>query len=95
MGFGKIAKQETVVEKKGGNPPIHTERAGLVKADVWSNKSHEGKDFFTVSVQRSYKEKDSEKWENTTSFRINDLPRLILVLQKVYERQVLSAQDDE
>lgn len=94
MAFGKTVNQQEVKDKKGGSPPVHTERAGAVKADTWENKSQEGQSFFTVSVQRSYKDKQ-DQWQTTTSFRINDLPKLILVLQKTYEHGVLSEKDSE
>jgi len=94
MSFGKTANKQETVEKKKGSPPMYTERAGLVKADVWENTSSEGKTFKTVSVQRSYKDKE-DKWQTTTSFRVNDLPRLQLVLAKVYEKAVLSEQDGD
>jgi hypothetical protein len=93
MAFGKTAKQETVVAKKG-SPPVDEVRAGLVKATVWENKSTDGKPFRTISLQRSYKEKDSDQWKNTESYRISDIPRLILVLQQVYEKNVLSSDED-
>jgi len=94
MSFGKTANKQETTEKKKGSPPVYTERAGLVKADVWENTSSEGKTFKTVSVQRSYKDKE-DKWQTTTSFRVNDLPRLQLVLAKVYEKTVLSEQDGD
>jgi len=96
MAFGKtVAKQETVVADKKGSPPIETFRAGLVKVDCWENTATDGKTFRTISVQRSYNDKATNKWENTTSFRISDIPRLVLVLQKAYEKNVLASEQDE
>lgn len=63
-------------------------RAGGVSATVWKNqaKNKEGKeyDFFTVGVERSYKDKKDE-WQKTSSMMVNDLPKVILVAQKAYD----------
>lgn len=38
----------------------------------------------TVSPQRSYKDKNDE-WQTSTSFGINDIPKLIVALSKAYD----------
>ena len=54
---------------------------GLVKATVWKNVSKAGDEFKTVSVNRSYKDKEGN-WKNTGSFGVNDLDKLIQVLEQ-------------
>ena len=80
------------IEGKGGLPEINF-RAGVISATVWQNqgKNRDGEatEYKTVSVQRGYKTKNGE-WQNTTSLRINDLPRVNVVLQKAYEYLILS-----
>ena len=63
-------------------------RAGAISATVWLNqgqsKTGEATHWRTISLQRGYKDKE-DKWQNTTSMRVNDLPRAALVLQQAYE----------
>ena len=70
------------------NTPEKKFRAGAISATVWLNqgqsKNGEPTNWRTISLQRGYKDKD-DKWQNTTSMRINDLPRAALVLQQAYE----------
>jgi hypothetical protein len=71
-----------------GNLPEKKFRAGAISATVWKNetKSKTGEDiaYYTVSIERSYKDKN-DQWQTTQSFRVNDLPRLALVVNKAYE----------
>ncbi len=91
-------KGEQPVELKQ-EPVHHPEkkfRAGPVSATIWLNKSHntngdEG-EYYTVSMERSYTDKEG-KWQTTNSFRVNDLPKAAIVIQKAYEHIVLQEQD--
>ncbi len=63
-------------------------RAGAIAATVWKNQAKnptngEGT-YFTISVDRSFKDKDG-KWQSNSSFRLSDLPKVSLVTQKAYE----------
>ena len=74
------------------NVPEMKFRAGAVSATVWQNSGQQNgeiKTFNTISMERSYKDKNDE-WQNTTSMRINDLPKAALVLTKAYEYLVLN-----
>ncbi len=78
------------------NKPEKVFRSGPVKATVWSNASEkDGKsfDYRTVSLERSYKDKNGS-WQKTNSFRITDLPRAELVLRKSFEFSVMSPASD-
>ncbi|MEK6943201.1 MAG: hypothetical protein AABX00_04015 [Nanoarchaeota archaeon] len=74
------------------NMPEKRFSTGAVAATVWQNagKSKEGDNvnFRTISVQRRYKDK-SGTWQSANSFRVNDLPKASLVLQKAYEYLVI------
>ena len=63
-------------------------RAGAISATVWKNnaKRKDGTEasFRTISLERCYKDANNN-WQNTNSFRINDLPRAELVLRQAYE----------
>ena len=75
--------------KSTGNLPEKKFRAGAISATVWRNvgtskQTGDPTEYKTISLQRGYKDKNGQ-WQNTTSFRINDLPRLGLVLRQAYE----------
>lgn len=86
-------------EKK--NLPLVKYRAGSISASVFSNKfkGTNGKPDFTmesISIQRSYKEKDSDEWKNQQiSIRKNDLAKLQVVINKLLEHQFLNKDDKE
>jgi hypothetical protein len=63
-------------------------RVGGVEATIWKNENG-GKTSFSVSLQRSYKDRNGE-WKRTHSFRQNDLPKALLALQKAFEHIALS-----
>lgn len=81
---GKMNQTKNIPEKKFST--------GVITATVWQNqgrgKNGEVVGFRTVSFQRSYKDKKGV-WQNSSSLRINDLPKAALVLQKAYEYSVL------
>jgi len=70
--------------------------AGAIVATVWQNegKSKDGQvvGYKTVSLQRRYKDKDGN-WKSAGSFRISDLPRASLVMQKAFEYLVLKEKE--
>ena len=78
------------------NLPEKKFRAGAISATIWSNPGQNNKgeeiNFSTVSLVRSYKDKN-DQWQNTTSMRANDLPKAALVLTKAYEYLVLQQQE--
>ncbi len=79
------------------NTPEKTFRASPVSATVWANetttKDGEVKLFRTISLERSYKDKD-DKWKKTNSLRVNDLPKAILVLNKAFEYVTFKEEDN-
>ena len=70
------------------NTPEKKFKASPVTATIWVNevKSKDGdvRSFRTISLERSYKDKEGS-WQNTSSLRVNDLPKAVLVLNKAYE----------
>ena len=78
-----------MTQESTGNMPEKKFRAGAISATVWLNQGQnkntgELTNYKTISLQRGYKDKN-DQWQNTTSFRINDLPRAALVLRQAYE----------
>lgn len=81
-------KTETV----SGNIPEKKFSTGALSATIWQNqgKSKEGQDisYKTVTFQRRYRDPNGE-WQTANSLRINDLPKVSLILQKAYEYIVM------
>lgn len=75
-----------------GNMPEKKFSTGAIKATIWKNKgkSEDGqeKEYRTISVDRTYKDKNGE-WQTTSSLRVSDLPKVVLVANKAYEYLVL------
>jgi len=82
-------------EVKSNSQPEKKFRAGAISATIWANsgkKDEKPYEFRTISLERSYKDKN-DQWQNAKSFRVGDLPKVKLVLDKAYEYLVLQAQD--
>lgn len=82
--------------EKPGNAPEKKFRAGAIAATVWLNKGHgangEEAEYRTISIDRRYADKAGQ-WQSTNSFRVSDLPKAQVVLQKAFEYLVLNEQD--
>jgi len=89
-GEGEKMQKQIPTEK---NLPAAKFRAGAICATIWANKakSKTGNDvtFQTISLERSYKDKDGN-WQHTPKLRANDLPKAMLVLQEAYKNISLS-----
>ncbi len=68
--------------------PIKKYKAGSIRATVWENEVENGK-YQTVSIERVYQDKEGN-WKNTSSFRLNDLPKVGVVVQKIYQELTVS-----
>ena len=79
------------------NVPEKKFSTGVITATVWQNqgkgRNGEAVAYRTVSLQRRYKDKNGI-WQSANSFRVNDLPKASLVLQKAYEYLVLRETQD-
>lgn len=67
--------------------PEITFRHGPCSASVFENTITKGDKRFTVrnvSFQKSYQDKEGN-WQTTTNLTVNDIPKAVLVLQKMYE----------
>ncbi len=72
------------------NTPEKKYKSGGVTASIFKNtvkdkKSGEETEYSTVVLERCYKDKDGN-WQNTNSFRLNDLPKAALVLNQAYQQ---------
>ncbi|MFQ5620671.1 MAG: hypothetical protein ACE5FT_02405 [Candidatus Nanoarchaeia archaeon] len=79
------------------NKPVQTYRAGNISASIWENQvvNKDGTNgvYHTVSLSRSYQDKQGE-WKSTTNMRVGDLPKAELVLRKAYELLVMKQHDN-
>lgn len=70
------------------NLPVQKFKAGPVSATIWGNetlKDNAVVNYHTVALERVYKDKATGAWKHTSSFRIGDLPKAALVINKAYE----------
>jgi len=63
-------------------------RVGGVHVSIWKNESESGRRKHSISIQRVYRDAQGN-WKNTQYLRLNDIPKLILALQKAYEEITL------
>jgi hypothetical protein len=63
------------------NGPVKKFRIGGVTATIWKNEA-EGRSFYNTTINRSYKDKDTDEWQETSSYSHDDL----LNVAKVAER---------
>lgn len=65
------------------NKPTHQIRLGAIRAAVWLNSSDRtGESWFTVTVTRSYR--DKEQLKDTSTFRRDDLPVVAKAVDLAY-----------
>ena len=80
------------------NQPEKKFSTGAISATVWKNTGvgKDGKTFesHTISLQRRYKDKTGQ-WQTTNSLRLNDLPKVELVVKEAYRYLVLNGHADE
>lgn len=72
----------TTDNKTNGNRPAAAVRDGALKATVWRNDSESGP-WYSVDLIRSYR--TDAGWQDTTSLRSDDLPRVAFLTQRAYE----------
>jgi len=82
-----------------GNKPTYKENAGAIQISVFENegKTKDGKDFVfkTVNLQKSYKDKKGE-WQNQNiSLRVDDISRVIMLLDMAFKQCVLKEKMEE
>ncbi len=66
------------------NAPVKKFRIGLITATVWKNEVEGGKPFYTVNLQRQYKNNAGE-WQAGDSFNHDDLLSAAKILERAEE----------
>lgn len=68
------------------NQPVKNFKAGYVSVAVWPNTTKEDhRVFHTVTLERSYKDKESGEWRSTPSLRKQDLLSTARLLCQAYD----------
>ncbi len=73
----------TMSEKTDSNKPVKSFRLRGITASIFENSSEDGKSFYKVTLQRSYKQGDD--WKSTNSFGRDDLPLVSLLTKQAWE----------
>lgn len=75
-------------ESKPKNVPAFGLRNGALQVAVWSNPVEgENRPFETVTLSRAYFDQDAQEWKYSNRFKLDELPRLILLLQDAYAQR--------
>lgn len=70
------------------NEPIFSRRLNKVEVAIWRNESDEAV-WHNVTLQKTYRDEKSEV-QNTTNFRMDDLPALAFLAIKAYDQLALT-----
>lgn len=80
-----------------GNKPTARFRAGGISVALWTNtmktNDHGQVETLSATLDRRYKDRDGN-WKSSSSFRLNDLPKVMYVLTKAYDFMVTQGQPD-
>lgn len=70
------------------NKPIFSRRLNKVEVAIWRNESDEAV-WHNVTLQRTYRDEKNEV-QNTTNFRMEDLPALAFLAIRAYQQLELT-----
>ncbi len=76
------------IGKRNGGPaekPVAKIRMGVVAAAIWRNLDQEGRAWYSVTLERSYRDK-SDDWQHTNSFGRNELLTVAKVANIAHSR---------
>ena len=80
-------------------PPIKKFRAGQLEAAIWFNERKLKDDtvvgFKTVSLRKSWKDDEGTWRDSTIQLRKQDVPRVIVLMNKVMEDLLLAQEEKE
>jgi hypothetical protein len=92
----KLGENQISGSSPAKNMPEKKFRAGAVSATIWQNNSQKQDgsmaSFNTISFERGYKDKQGN-WKSTSSLRVADIPKAVVVLNKAYEYLVMKTQN--
>lgn len=82
---------------RNAEQPIFEYRAGAISGAVWGKTSTlDGRPVVqhSVRIEKRYRDERSGAWKSTGYLRPDDLPKLALVANKIFEHLVLRAPED-
>ena len=79
--------------------PVKKMNIGALNLAVWRNDVRFARDgdsriMYSVTMERRYKDQ-SGAWQSSGSFRLNDIPKLKLLLEKAYEYLTMEVSEDD
>ncbi len=77
--------------------PVKKFKAGAISCSVWRNEVAKGDrafDVFSVQIDRRYRDQN-DQWKSTTSFKLNDLPRVSMLAGKAFEYLTFAGEESE
>lgn len=69
--------------------PEFTVKCGGIQVAVWANETTKGM-MRSITIDKSYKQ--GEEWKKTKSYKDTDIAKIVLGLNKVYEKLHLKAE---
>lgn len=84
-----IKANNTTISK---NHPIDKMNIRGLNIAVWEHFDKNGKPYRHVTIKRSYKDQNGE-YKNTDSVSINDIPTLIVALDRIHKKEILNKYD--
>ena len=81
------------------NKPVHVIRCGCVKAACWLDGTTAGY-FYNTTISKSFREKGTEEWGDSSSFSDRDLLAVAHAAQEMYrwicqQKAAANVQNDE
>jgi hypothetical protein len=64
-------------------PPVYKQKSHGVEVAVWKRENDEGKAFYSVSANRSYRDSEG-KWKTSNSFNLEDKDLLMDYLDRAF-----------
>ena len=71
-----------------GRRPLKEFRVGGVSASIWEKEqdsNNRSNPLYSVKINRTYKDKNSNEFKNTDYYFPNDLPKVMLAANKAFE----------
>ena len=66
------SNKATAAPPKEPNKPAHEIRMGRIRATAWRNVTTEGSVWYSITLQRTYKDKEGA-WKSAASYGVDDL----------------------
>ena len=80
------APKAEISQTQESSGPIWKTQHNRVQGAMWRHLQPDGKARFTVSVSRSYKDGDTNKWVNTHFFDERDLGDMVIVAHEAQDK---------